>query len=131
MIIIAQVVVALFAIVIVLLSLWGIVFSDRLMGMVRSVMDKSWGMPFAIVVRIILGVALLLAASVSKYPLLFKVLGWLALIAAAALPIIGRQRLITLLNWFQSLPDWVIRLWLIAGVMFGMLLLYGISGAIG
>ena len=126
----AQIIVALFGIVLVLLSLWGMISPDRLVRMVRSVMDKSWGMPFAVGVRIIMGVALLFAAPASKFPVLFSAFGWLALIAAAALPVLGRERLVPLFDWFQK-SNLVIRLWLIFGVIFGVFMLYGISGAFG
>ena len=126
-----QIIVVLFGILIVLLSLWGISSPERLLRMVRRILDKSWGMHLAVVARIILGVSLLIAAPASKFIVLFTVLGWLTLIAAAALPIIGRERLVPLLDWFQGLSSLIIRLWLMFGVLFGVFMLYGILGAVG
>ena len=122
----AQIVVAIFGLLISLASLWGIFATAPLLAAVRGVMDKPWGMPFAILVRIALGVALLLAASASKFPVLFNWLGVLTLIAAVALPVIGRARMLSLLEWFQSRPPLVIRLWLVCGMLFGVFMLYGV-----
>ena len=126
----AQIIVVLFGLVLVLFSLWGIASPERLVRMVHGVMDKSWGIPFAVGVRLIMGVALLFTAPASKFPVLFKAFGWLALIAAAALPVLGRERLVPLFDWFQK-SNLVIRLWLIVGVIFGVFMLYSILGAFG
>ena len=131
MLVSAQIIVVLFGVVVALLSLWGMAFPDRLMKMVRGAIEQSWGMPFAVGARIVLGVALLIAAPASVFPVFFKVFGWLALIAAAALPFIGRQRLLPLFDWFQRLPNLMIRLWLIIGVLFGAVVLYGVWGGLG
>jgi len=128
MLVTAQIILVLFGIVVALLSLWGMAFPDRLMKMVRGAMEQSWGMPFAVGARIVLGVALLIAAPASMFPVFFKVFGWIALIAAAALPVIGLQRLLPLFDWFQRLPGLVIRLWLVVGVLFGAFVIYGVWG---
>ena len=128
---IAIMIVAFFGVTIMVSSLAGIISPDRLMRAVRSVMDQNWGIVFAVVVRIVLGVSLLLAARASKFVMPFQVLGWLALIAAAVLPVVGRNRLIFLLDWLQSLSGIFIRLWLVFGVLFGAFLLYGVSGVFG
>lgn len=129
MLVTAQIIIVLIGILIVLLSLWGIASPAQLIRTVHSVMNKSWGMPLAVGVRIILGVSLLFAAPASKFVVLFKALGWLALVAAAVIPVIGRKRLDSVLDWFQALPRFVTRLWLMFGVLFGAFILYGISGA--
>ena len=128
MLVSAEIVVVLMGIVIVLLSLWGVASPVRLMRRVRSVMDESWGMHFAVVVRIILGISLLVAAPASKFVVLFKALGWLTLIAAAAL--IGHKRLVSVIDWFQGFPRPAIRLWLMFGVLFGAFVVYGITGVV-
>lgn len=122
---VAQVIVVVFGFAVGLASLWGIVATAPLLAAVRSVLDKVWGMPFAVVVRLVLGIALLFAAPASKFPVLFNWLGFLALIAAAALPVIGRPRMIALLDWFYGLPGFVIRLWLAGGLLFGVFMVYG------
>ena len=129
MLVTAQIIIVLIGILIVLLSLWGIAFPAQFMRTVHNMMDKSYGMALAVGVRIILGVSLLFAAPASKFVVLFKALGWLSLVAAAVIPVIGRKRLDSVLDWFQSLPGFAPRLWFMFGVLFGAFILYGISGA--
>lgn len=127
----AQTIVALFGVVIVLMSLWGLAFPQRLLRAVRSVMDKNWGMFFAVTVRIILGLSLLIAAPGSRFPFFVAALGWLTLLAAAALPVVGRRRLTDLLGWFQRRSNTLIRLWLVVGVLLGAFLIYAVLSGFG
>lgn len=129
MIVTAQILVVIIGALVVLLSLWGMAFPSRLMRLVRLVLDKSWGMFFAVIVRVILGVSLLVTAPVSLFVIPFKVIGWLALFAAMVLPIFGRQRLVVILDWFQNRSEMLIRAWLVFGVLFGVFLLYGVLGS--
>lgn len=128
---VSQIIVALLGLLVGLLSLWGIVATGPLLDAVDGVMDKAWGMSFAVVVRIILGVALLFAAPASKFPVLFNWLGVVALIAAVALPVLGRVRLRSLLAWFRTRPNFIIRLWLVFGALFGFFLVYGAAIPLG
>ena len=57
---------------------------------------------FAVLVRVILGVAFLIGASGSKYPLIFQIFGWLSISAAIVLSVIGREK-------FKSSIKWVIK----------------------
>ena len=61
------------------MSIFGLAATDRLLGLVRGVMDRSWGMVSAIGVRLVMGAALIIAAPVSRFPLVFEVIGWIAL----------------------------------------------------
>ncbi len=121
----AQGIVVVFGFAVALVCLWGLVATAALLAAVRGVLDKVWGMPFAIAARALLGVALLFAASASRFPVLFNGLGVLALIAAVAIPVIGRPRMVALLDWFYRCPRFVIRLWLVCGLLFGVFMVYG------
>ena len=78
----------------------------------------------AVWVRLIAGIAFLGAASLSRYPLLFQIVGVLSLAAAASIPIIGHKRFIAMVAWFSTAPLGVIRVWGIIGIAFGALILY-------
>jgi len=121
----AQGVVIVFGFAVGTLSLWGLVATAALLAAVRGVLDKEWGMPFAVAARVLLGLALLFAAPASRFPALFNGLGGLALIAAVAIPVIGRARMVALLDWFYRRPKSVIRLWLVCGLLFGVFMVYG------
>jgi hypothetical protein len=53
----------------------------------------------AIVVRLILGALLVYQASVSKFPLVIGLLGWLSLIAAIIFAVMGHNRFSQLMSW--------------------------------
>ncbi len=108
------------------LSLWGMVNTSGLTNLVRAAVAARWGMLFAVGVRIVLGLCLLLAAPSSRLPNAFEVVGWLTLIAAILLPVFGRARLVSFIDRFQGFPLGAIRLWLFAGVLFSLFILYGL-----
>ena len=87
-------------------------------------MDSSFGMFVAIGVRVILGVALIVAAPDSLTPRLFLVIGCLSLLAAIALPFIGRKNVAKLLRRLRRWPVYVVQGWLVFGAAFGAYLIY-------
>ena len=123
---ISQVVVVVMGGAVLLLSVWGIALPQKLVAMVKGVMDRPGGMHVAVVARIVLGIALITAASVSKVPAVFQVIGWLSIAAAVALPIIGSPRIRALVGWFEGVGPTFVRVWLVFGMIFGGLLVYGI-----
>ena len=121
-----RIVIVSLGVAIVLLSAWGMVVPEKLMGWVQGVMDRPQGMVIAVGARIVMGLALIGAASVSKFPQGFLILGVTALAAALAFPFVGRKRLRALLGWFDQLGPAFMRTWLILGLVFGACLIYGI-----
>ena len=117
--IISQVIIVAVGITVCVLSAWGLTSPDRLRQLVGAVMERNWGMYVAVGVRLVLGLALILAAPGSRFPLAFTVLGGFALVAAVALPFLGRERILRLLAWFDRLPPPAIRVWLLSGIAFG------------
>ena len=61
------------------LSAWGIYTPARLVKLVSGVMDQGSGIYIAVIVRLLLGVALIIVAPDSRFPAAFQVLGliWL------------------------------------------------------
>jgi len=117
--------IAIFGVLVCLGSLVGIVAPAKLIGVVRSVMDRPGVLYLAVIVRVALGVLLIAAAPVSRFPLLFLVFGWIAIAAALAIPFIGYVRMVRLMEWFVRMPAAAIRGWLIFGLAFGAFLIYG------
>ena len=68
----------------------------------------------------------LCSASV-EVPDFFEVLGWLSIVAAIVILVSGRERTGRLLDWFERVPAWAVRLWCLVGVFFGAFLIYGVS----
>jgi len=106
-------------------SLAGIVAPAGLIGVIHSVMQRPGVLFFAVTVRLALGVLLLLTAPSSLFPLGFRVIGAIAICAALVLPMVGRARILQLMEWFAGLPAWTIRAWLVFGFAFGGFLIYG------
>ena len=56
----------------------------------------------AVVVRLLLGVMLVYQSDASRYPLAIEIVGWISIIAAAFLAVIGRDRFGRLISWALS-----------------------------
>ncbi len=113
--------------VVILLSAWGLYAPPKLVAMVTQTMDRHWGIYVAVIVRLILGAALIIVAPVSHFPAVFRVLGWIAIIAAIALTLMGRRRLRVLIAWFNRFSPAMVRVWLLFGIAFGGFLIAGIT----
>ena len=125
-VLISQYTVYLFGVVIVALSVWGVVVPNRLIALVTGSMNRGSGLYVRIGSRVVLGVALIVAAPPARFPTLFAVLGWISIAAAIALSLFGRASLGALLGWLERMPTTLVRLWLVFGVVFGAFLLYGV-----
>jgi hypothetical protein len=126
----SQAFVTLLGIVIGLLSLWGLVAPRRLLRLVRGVMEHRAGIYGAVFARLLLGAALIVCASVSRYPTTFMVLGWIAVAAALGLALIGRRNMRRLVAWFDQFPPTFVRLWLLIGFGFGVFLIHGAAWSV-
>ncbi len=122
---ISQVVVLAFGAIVCAMSLWGLAAPEKMMTFVYGAMEKDWGIHLAVGLRVLLGAALLVAAPGSRFPLLFEILGWIAIVAAVAILLMGRERLHKIVAYFKGLPGAMIRGWLVFGAAFGVLLVYG------
>lgn len=89
-------------------------------------MSSGLGMGVAIGVRLILGVALIVAGPASWTPTLFVAIGGLSVFAAMALPFIGRPRVEKLVQWLQRWPVYAVQVWLVFGAAFGAYLIYAV-----
>ena len=114
-----------FGCLIVALCAWGIAKPDRLMNLVTSALDQRWGMIFGVGIRLLLGAALIIAAPSSKFPVAFTVLGWVAIIAAIGLLVMGPETVRKLIDWFGALQIAMLRGWLLFGMAFGAFLIAG------
>lgn len=119
------VVVIVFGIAICTGSLLGLVQPEKLMHVVYTTANKGWGIQLAVALRLALGFALIIAAPASRFPLIFEILGWIVIIAAIGIILMGRARLSRFVGWFRQMTPAMIRTWLIFGVAFGVLLVYG------
>ena len=125
--IVSQIAVLLIGVTIVVLAGWGVFAPEKLMTLVTSAMDRHWGIYVAVTVRLVLGSALIIVAPVSLFPMVFHVLGVIAIVAAIALLLMGRERIRRFIAWWSersSAP--IVRMWLLFGIAFGGFLVYGV-----
>lgn len=121
----ASIAVRAFGAVIALLCLWGMLSPRGLIGLAKRVAQNSAGLGLAVGVRVILGAALLTAAQVSSFPRSFTVLGWVAILAAIGLLIMGRSGMSRVIGWATRLSPKMVRVWLVLGLLFGAFLIFG------
>jgi len=118
--------IALFGILIAAACIWGIVAPQYMVEKIVEFWNQPAGLWLAIGVRIVVGVLFILGAAETRYPTFFQVFGVLILVAAAAIPIVGKERLTRLIIWFSGMPKAVIRLFLILGLTFGLFIFYAV-----
>jgi len=127
LIFVSQITVLVVGVTVIALAGWGIFAPEKLMTFVASAMDKYWGIYIAVIVRLVLGSALIIVAPASLFPIVFLALGVIAIVAAIALILVGRERIRRFIAWWTerfSAP--IVRLWLLFGVAFGGFLVYGV-----
>jgi len=89
--------------------------------------SESLGMHIlAVVVRIILGVALILCAAGSKYPTAILILGWISVAAATVLGVMGRTNFKRLMSWALGLAPSLGRIGGLLAILFGAFLIHAV-----
>lgn len=117
-------IVILFGILIALLGGIGLATPDSLIRMVKGFWRQPYGLYLAIALRLFFGVSLLIAAPQTHFPLALQVFGILALAGVLVLPAIGLRRMQGFLLWWTSRPAFIIRLWALLALFFGLFLIY-------
>lgn len=125
---VSQIVVLVAGIALCMFAAWGLYAPQKLLQSVKGMMDADWGIYFAVIVRLMLGLALIITAPGSRFPWVFLILGWVAIVAAVAAVFFGRERLRRFTNWwFERFTHPGIRLWVLFAMAFGGFLIYGVS----
>jgi len=89
--------------------------------------SESLGMHIlAVVVRIILGAALIICAAESKYPTAILIIGWISIVAAAVLGIVGRTNFKRLMSWAVGLAPSFGRIGGLLAILFGGFLVHAV-----
>ena len=80
----------------------------------------------AVVVRIIIGVALIVCAAESKYPATILIIGWVSIVAASVLGIMGRTNFMRLMSWALSVAPSFGRIGGFLAILFGGFLIHAV-----
>lgn len=117
--------VGLFGLFVVALGIVGVISPQRLLALVTRVQSQM-GLYFIAGIRLLLGMALILAASASRAPLYFQVLGGLSVISGVVTPFFGVRRFEAILGWWRRRTPWVVRLWSLFVLFFGASLVWAV-----
>ncbi len=119
-------VILLFGILILLSAAVILVKPDIIFGLIRSNSESLGLHVLAVVVRLILGIALITYAAESKYPVALQVIGWLSVTAATVLGVIGRSRFKGLIRWALSIAPSFARFAGFLAILLGGFLIYAV-----
>jgi len=119
------IILAIFAVFILVVSCSAIVFPSEVLLFARDAMIGSF-IWWAASARIFLAILLWFSAAASRTPKTFKVLAVLTVMGAVFLVLMGFERMLELIDWFVTWPQWGVRLLSTLGVAFGLFLLWSI-----
>ena len=100
---------------------------DTVFGLLRRKLESLGLHILAVVVRIILGAALIICAAGSKYPSAILIIGWISIVAAAVLGIIGRTNFKRLMSWALNVAPSFGRLGGSLAILFGGFLIHAVT----
>ena len=101
-----------------------IVNPDIVFGFIGKHREKLEIHILAVLVRLVLGALLIYLSDASRFPLIITIIGWISIIAAIALAVIGRTNFKRLISWAMSLQKPYGRIGGIVAVCFGGFLIY-------
>lgn len=78
----------------------------------------------AIIVRLVVGVFLWIAADELRLPQVMRIIAAISIFAAVGILFMGRERLDSLIDWWLSRPDGLLRLSALFAATFGGFLIY-------
>jgi len=122
-----SVIVTLFGTAIAALGILGLIRPASLIGFVSAAWQLPTGFYLAIILRLVLGVALIGAASGSRFPDTLGILGVITIIAAVLASMLGFERLRAFVQWWAARPSGFIRAWALVAAAFGVFLVYAVS----
>ncbi len=97
---------------------------EVIFGYLRNNLDKLELHILAVGVRLILGVLLIYQSNGSKFPFVIEILGWLSIVAAISLAVIGRRNFNRLMSWALSFLKPFGRVGGVLAAAFGAFLIY-------
>ena len=97
---------------------------DVIFGFLRNNLDKPVLHILAVVIRLVIGALLIYQSNISKFPLVIEVIGWLSIVAAIFIAVMGRRNFNRLMSWALSLSKPLGHVGGVLAVAFGAFLIY-------
>ena len=119
-----SVLIILFGVLILLAGIVIVINPEIIFDFLQKNLDKLGLYILASVFRIVLGILLISQSNVSKFPLVIEILGWLSIIAAILLAVIGRRNFNRLMLWALSFVKTFGRVGGVLAAAFGAFFIY-------
>ena len=103
-----------------------VIHPETVFGLIRRNLESFSLHVLAVVIRIIIGVALITYAAESKYPTAILIIGWISIIAATVLGIMGRKNFLRLMSWALRVAPSLGRVGGILAILFGGFLIHAV-----
>ena len=97
---------------------------ELIFGFLRNNLEKLVLHILAVAIRLALGALLIYQSNISKFPFVIEVIGWLSIVAAIFLAVMGRRNFNRLMSWALSLSKPFGRVGGILAVAFGAFFIY-------
>ena len=114
------------ALFVFVMGAWGVFAPGSIFAFISGWSSKT-GFWLAVLLRLSFGLALWFAAPDTRLPMLLRGLGALAIVMAAALPIVGYDRFRRVIAWWTERSPFVMRLWSLVAVGIGGVVLWALS----
>ena len=101
-----------------------IINPEVIFGFLRNNLDKLVLHILAVVIRLVIGALLIYQSNISKFPLVIEVIGWLSIVAAIFLSVMGRRNFNRLMSWALSFLKPFGRVGGVFAAAFGAFLIY-------
>ena len=116
--------IVLFGVLTLLAGIVIVINPELIFGFLRNNLDKLSLHVLAVAVRLVLGALLISQSDISRFPLAIEIIGWLSIVAAISLAVIGRCNFTRLMLRALSLSKPYGRVGGIVAVAFGGFLIY-------
>jgi hypothetical protein len=99
---------------------------ETVFGLIRRNFESLGVHILAVVIRIIIGVALIMVAAESNYPTTILIIGWISITAASILGIMGRRNFKRLISWALGVVPSFGRIGGVIAILFGAFLIHAV-----
>ena len=114
------------ALFVFVMGAWGVFAPGSIFAFISGWSSKM-GFWLAVVLRLCFGLALWFAAPDTRLPMVLRVLGAIAVVSAATLPLVGYERFERVIAWWTNQSRFVMRLWSLLAVGIGGVVLWSLT----
>ncbi|MEE8426907.1 MAG: hypothetical protein V3S15_06445 [Woeseiaceae bacterium] len=117
-------IIIIFGALILIASIVILIRPEIVFGFLRTKLDRPKLHVLAVAVRLVLGILLIDQSNASRYPFVIEIIGWLLMVTAVFLGVMGRHNFKRLMSWALSLVGTYGRVAGFLATAFGSFLVY-------